>query len=89
MSTASEPQSCPQCRHPSERTLAAPHFRGGDAELCYKAEAFNERSANEPKVVRHVGRKNADKERGGHAQHSHHGSHSHPDKSNRPWMVGH
>jgi hypothetical protein len=54
----------------------------------YKAEERNERSAHEPQVVKHVGRKNADKEKDGHAQHSHHGSHSHA-KRHRPWMVGH
>ncbi len=89
MSTASEPQVCPQCRKPAERALAAPHFRSGNAAVRYEAEAFNERSANEPKVVRHVGEMGKHEGRDGHRHHAHAHARSKLKKGHRPWMIGH
>ena len=89
MSEATKPLRCSGCGRSAQRQISAPHVRTGQAGIRYKAEALNEKSAHEPRVVQHVGRKNADKEVQGHAQHSHHGKHGHLHRSNRPWMVGH
>ena len=89
MSTATDPQTCPQCRAPAERALAAPHFRCGGADVRYKAEAFNERSANEPKMVRHMGEMGQHDGRDGHRHHAHAHARGQLQKSDRPWMIGH
>jgi hypothetical protein len=63
-------------------------MRCGDATSRYKAEAHNERNANEPEVVRHVGQFGSHEGRHGHKKHDH--SHKHIGRSRqRPWMVGH
>jgi hypothetical protein len=55
--------------------------------IRYKAEAHNEKSANEPMVVRRL------KPGSGHAEHGahrpHHHGHRHPKRRKRPWMLGH
>ena len=89
MSAASKPQGCPQCQEPAERALAAPYFRGEAANLRYKAETFNERSANEPKVVQHVGKMDEHEGRDGHRHHAHAHARAGLKKNDRPWMVGH
>lgn len=89
MSTATEAQACPQCQQPAERGLAAPHFRSGDAVNRYKAEAFNERSANEPKMVRHVGEMGKHEGRDGHRHDAHAHARGKLKKNDRPWMIGH
>ena len=89
MATATRPRACPQCRRPARRALAAPHFRGGDAERRYRAESFNERSANEPKVVRHVGEFGKHGQRDGHRHRAHAHARGKLKKNDRPWMIGH
>lgn len=92
-----KPSDCPACGAPAPRLAAAPHVRGGRTALHYKVEERNERSAFEPKMVRHFGRKNQDLEDRGHTKHrnrlasngqKHAHDHAHAS-SHRPWMVGH
>jgi putative FmdB family regulatory protein len=87
MAAAHRPASCPTCGEPAVRALSAPHLRCGAAVIRYKAEAHNEKSANEPMVVRRL------KPGSGHAEHAahrhHHHGHRHPRRKKRPWMLGH
>ena len=86
MATATRPAPCPECGGSAGRTLSAPHLRCGAAVVRYKAEAHNEKSANEPMVVRRL------KPGHGHAEHGktpHHHSHRLPKRRKRPWMLGH
>lgn len=91
MAESAAPANCPSCAEASPRTLSAPHVRGVRASVNYGLESRNEKSAHEPQVVRHFGRKNGHRERDGHA-HNRNGlcaHHGHTNKSHRPWMVGH
>ena len=89
LATAAEPQACPACGRPSARTIASPHIRGGQAVTRYKAEAHNERSANEPKVVQHVGNMGHSHGKDGHKHHAHQHARKQIKSARRPWMVGH
>ena len=70
MADHAEPQPCLQCDVPAARSVSALHCRTGSGATRYKTEAFNERSANEPKTVSHVG---------GFGKHSHWDGHRHHD----------
>ncbi|MDE0392684.1 MAG: zinc ribbon domain-containing protein [Rhodospirillales bacterium] len=87
MADYAEPQPCPQCSGLAARSVSAPHCRTGGGAQRYKAEAFNERSANEPKTVSHVGGFGKHGNRDGHRHHDH--ARSTLKKNNRPWMIGH
>lgn len=92
--------SCPSCGSSRPRLISAPHIRGDRSASHFKVEERNERSAFEPKLVHHVGRKNQDLEDQGYtkhrnrqgtgARHKHdHGHHHGHASAHRPWMVGH
>lgn len=87
MADYAEPQPCPQCSGLAARSVSAPHCRTGSGAQRYEAEAFNERSANEPKTVSHVGGFGKHGNRDGHRHHDH--ARSELKKNNRPWMIGH
>jgi putative FmdB family regulatory protein len=87
MAAAHRPASCPECGEPAARALSAPHLRCGAAVIRYKAEAHNEKSANEPMVMRRLKPGSGHAEHGAH-RHDHHG-HRHPRRRKRPWMLGH
>jgi putative FmdB family regulatory protein len=89
LATAVDPQTCPTCGRLAERSIASPHVRCGRAVTRYKAEAHNERSANEPKVVQHVGGFGQHGDRDGHQHHKHEHGRKQGRRSRRPWMVGH
>ncbi|MDX6752177.1 zinc ribbon domain-containing protein [Geminicoccaceae bacterium 1502E] len=94
MSESASPADCPACGVAAPRVIRPVHIRGQRSATRYALEARNERSANEPKVVRHVGRKNADLEKHGHQHHrnrldAHAHAHGHAHTPHRPWMVGH
>lgn len=82
-----QPRACPQCHGSAGRSMSAPHCRTGSDATRYKAEAFNERSANEPKTARHVGGFGKHAGRHGHSHHAH--THASRKKKDRPWMIGH
>lgn len=98
MSSWNRPARCPSCGMQSPRAVCAPHIRDARATLHFHIEERNQRSAHEPKVVQHVGRKNQDLEdhgytrhRNRHDAHGHYGHrHGHGQASrHRPWMIGH
>lgn len=84
MAAAHEAQPCPACRQPAPRVLALPHIRAGRADNRYKANAHNERSANEPKMVNHAGRSDQRKDRHGHRGHARRHTKGQFQSSNRP-----
>lgn len=92
MSESSSPAPCPACKRRARRAVSAPRLALMDGG-ARKAHTINERSANEPRVVRRgepgdaaVGGHNpAEGRRPGHA----HGKHGHRHGPSRPWMVGH
>lgn len=101
MSQWQRPAECPGCGVSRPRVICAPHIRGGRSASRFKLEERNERSAFEPKLVQHVGRKNQDLEDQGYTKHRNRGhkhghghghghehSHGHAG-AHRPWMVGH
>ncbi len=57
--------------------------------LATAAEAHNERSANEPKVVQHVGNMGHSHGKDGHKHHAHQHARKQIKSARRPWMVGH
>ena len=87
MAEYKQPRACPQCNTLAGRSLSAPHCRSGNTAQRYKAEAFNERSAHEPKTVSHVGEFGKHADRDGHRHHAH--SRAKLKKNDRPWMIGH
>lgn len=89
LATADEPQPCPSCGRPADRSISSPHMRCGESVNRYKAEAFNERSANEPKVVQHVGHMGHGHGKDGHKHHAHQHARRQLKSADRPWMVGH
>ena len=89
MAEYKQPRACPQCDASARRSLSAPHCRSGNTAQRYKAEAFNERSAHEPKTVSHVGGFGKHAERDGHRHHAHAHARSSLKKNDRPWMIGH
>ena len=89
MAEADASQPCPKCHVPAPRALASPHIRGEAAGIRYKAEAHNELSANEPKVVRHVGNRCSHEKPASSVKAGHSHGHKHVKQSRRPWMVGH
>lgn len=90
MSESADPAPCPGCGLDAPRVIGPVHVRGISSGRRYALEARNERSANEPRVVRHVGRKNADLERCGHQHHRNRlDAHAPLGQAHRPWMVGH
>lgn len=80
------PHACPECEQPAPRGLASPHVRTSWAGIRYIAESRNEKSAHEPMTEHRLrsgtGRKQAEHKHGPHG-------HSHPKRSQRPWMIGH
>ena len=89
LATATAPQACPDCGQKAERSISRPHIRSGQAVTRYKAEAHNERSANEPKVVQHVGKFGHHGDRDGHRRHAHEHARNQVPRARRPWMIGH
>ena len=79
MVEAAEPHPCPDCDKPAPRILTSPHIRGARARINYIAELRNEKSAHEPMMERRL--------KAG-TWHAHH-AHRHPQRSKRPWMIGH
>ena len=83
MSEADRPAPCPSCGKPGQRAVAAPRL--GMASGLRNLHARNEKSANEPAVVR---RKVGGSEHG--QAHGHdHGPKKHARRGGRPWMIGH
>jgi putative FmdB family regulatory protein len=91
--------ACPGCGASRPPLVSAPHIRSGRSATRFKIEERNERSAFEPKLVQHVGRKNQDLEDQGYTKHRNRRSHDHGhghdhsktrhSTAHRPWMVGH
>jgi putative FmdB family regulatory protein len=97
MSESENPAPCPICGALGRRSVSAPHL-GIDSGLR-KAHSINEKSAEEPRVVR---RRRGDpiphdthRDLNSHAQNHAGHSHSHDrgsgeaQVSNHPWMVRH
>ena len=91
MSRAAEPSACPSCGGHAPRTMSLPALALLDG-ATRKAHSINERSADEPKVVR----KGAPALPGGRGHdHDHRHAHGHghglghAHRSSRPWMIGH
>ena len=89
MAASGDAQDCPSCGRAAARSLSSPYMRSGQAIVRYKAEAHNERSANEPKVVQHVGHMGHDHGRDGHKAHAHQHARKQLHDARRPWMIGH
>ena len=89
MSKAERRRRCPQCRKAAPRAVSGPHFRSGASATLYRAEAINERSANEPRFVRKVGGTDTHQDRGGHRHAGHEHGAGKLHRSRHPWMVGH
>ena len=87
MREAGEPAACPTCGNPAPRAVSAPHIATMDTRKR-KALGVEERSADQPGVVR---RKDVphmvERDRGGHSPHHHH-NHDHAHNP-YPWAVGH
>jgi putative FmdB family regulatory protein len=81
ISQAERPAPCPACGKLGRRAVAAPRL--GMAAGLRNLHARNEKSANEPAVVR--------REVGDHGHaHGHDQGHGKPARrGGRPWMIGH
>jgi len=100
MSDSGKPAPCPACGHLSRRSVSAPYL-GIDSGVR-KAHRINERSADEPRVVRrrrgdpipHDASRDLTAHRASGHAHGHGGhAHSHgggdTQVSKHPWMVRH
>src|SRR5690348_10922841 len=83
MRDSSEPAACPVCNAFAPRIIMAPSLNLMKA-ASRKAEARNEKSANEPEVLHRVLRDTSERKPVRHEAH-HHEVH----KPARPWMIGH
>ncbi|MGE5100397.1 MAG: FmdB family zinc ribbon protein [Deltaproteobacteria bacterium] len=83
MRDSSEPAACPVCNAWSQRMITAPSLNLMKA-ASRKAEARNEKSANEPGVVHRVLPDAPERRPVRHQAHDHE-----VHKPVRPWMIGH
>ena len=88
MSLSSKPKACPDCGRRAKRTISAPLIATMDPHRRI-AHQRNEKSADQPEVVRKTPH-----DHGACGQHSHghshgHGRHQHGHGPSRPWMIGH
>ena len=100
MSESDLPMPCPTCDRPGRRMVSAPRL--SVASHLRKAHAINEKSANEPRVVRKrrdepipVHDAHRDLSGAAHNGHDHEHHHDHGEggkktlRSNHPWAVRH
>lgn len=86
MSRSSDPAPCPSCGCDSQRSITAP-FLADMNPYNRIAHQRNEKSADEPKMLRKTAGENS-----GHTHDAHgHGSgrRKHMHGPSRPWMIGH
>lgn len=85
MSESAEPAPCPACGSSAPRAISVPSLALMDS-ATRKAHHINERSADQPRVVKA-------NEPGAPAKHGHGHDHgrtpSHRHGPSRPWMIGH
>jgi putative FmdB family regulatory protein len=85
MGLSSEPVNCPSCGQSSRRVIAAPYLADMKPNTRI-AHQRNEKSADEPRVVRKASH---DHSAGGHVHPHRHGAGGHSHGPSRPWMIGH
>lgn len=86
MSEARAPVDCPVCAEPSRRTVTAPFLANMNPHNRI-AHQRNEKSADQPQVVRKSDGHDAGAHPHRHCGHGHKPGHSHGH--GRPWMIGH
>lgn len=85
ISASTKPAACPSCGEKASRGIAAPFIANMNPHNRI-AHQRNEKSADEPRVVR---KKTHDHDADSHPhRHGSHG-HSHSHGHGRPWMIGH
>jgi putative FmdB family regulatory protein len=102
IANAAQPACCPDCGAPSARTVCAPYLGTMDSARR-EAHRINERSANEPRVVRrarggemgHDAHRDLSAHRAARSGHAHDHGHGHVHNKNgtvthrspHPWVV--
>ena len=86
MSAAGEPAECPVCGQDAPRTIAAPFLANMNPHSRI-AHQRNEKSADQPQVVKKSSGHDASAHPHRHCAHGHKNGYSHGH--GRPWMIGH
>ncbi|MHC5035574.1 MAG: FmdB family zinc ribbon protein [Planctomycetota bacterium] len=87
MSESAQPSPCPTCRRRARRAISTPFIASMNPHNRI-AHQRNEKSADEPQVVRKKAHDHhADAHPHRHGGHAH--GHAHGHGHGRPWMIGH
>ncbi len=86
MVDSSQSCPCPDCQRLAKRMITAPHVRTARSSTLVKKEEFNQRSANEPHVIKRINSSPDQPSQNATASHS---KHTYGQPGHRPWMVGH